>query len=82
MGKDTREKCYSSLRQVAMNCSNCIAIFLTKDIPTALSCARSVIVRQRDQKERSGTMKTRQTNPETTNEPGCCVQKLELTRNM
>ena len=31
MGKDTLEKCYSTLRQVAMNCSYCIAILLTKD---------------------------------------------------
>ena len=34
MGKDTLEKCYSTLMQVAMNCSYCIAILLTKDIPT------------------------------------------------
>ena len=36
MGKDTLEKCYNTLRQVAMNCSYCIAILLTKDIPTVL----------------------------------------------
>ena len=34
MGKDTLERCYGTLMQVAMNCSYCIAILLTKDIPT------------------------------------------------
>ena len=34
MGKDTLERCYSTLMQVAMNCSYWIAILLTRDIPT------------------------------------------------
>ena len=34
MGKDTLERCCGTLMQVAMNCSYCIAILLTKDIPT------------------------------------------------
>ena len=35
MGNDTLEQRYSILMQVAMNCSYCIAMLLTKDIPTA-----------------------------------------------
>ena len=33
-GKGHAEKCHSTFKQVAMNCSYCIAILLTKDIPT------------------------------------------------
>ena len=40
MGKDTLEKCYSTLMQVARNCSHCIAILMTKDIISVPFLAR------------------------------------------